>query len=481
MSYIYTNIGANVKQLIRRFQTVFFLLIVSTLNVQASSEHNPFFLKSWSSLASIHTDNIQNTFRLLTDLDIDIAGVDYNNDHVDVLLSDYDFDILKSRGIEVEIKETKGITRGPDEEYQNPDEIATFVKNFADSYPHLTQRVSIGKSLEGRDIWALKISDNANLQEKFEPAVLFNSMHHAREVMTPEISIDIIEYLLTRYETDNSVKKWVDNNEIWVIPMFNVDGNNKMWNFDKWWRKNTRDGHGVDLNRNYPTGWNKCNGSSGRKSSQTYRGPSPASEPETQAMMKFIEEVRPVFDISYHAYSELVIFPFGCSGERTATKEVVEKVGKDIAAKLGYKPGTAWELLYNADGGDIDWMYDVFQVIPYVIEVNSSRQGFQPSYSKWRDITVEKNRVGWMHILDRVGKSGVRGVVTSAFNDITINVSKLEAPEILFQTYKVQKDGTYHIILNPGKYTLEFKSSDQILDNREVEVADELVRFNVEI
>lgn len=459
------------------------LFMVGTINVHASSEHGPDFFKNWSSLASIKTDDIQNTFRTLSELDIDIAGVDYNNQHVDVLLSDYDFETLKSKGMQVEIRETKGITRGPDEEYKNPEEIATIVKNFSVSYPHLTKMVSIGKSLEGRDIWALKISDNADLDEPHEPAVLFNSMHHAREVMTPEISIDIIEYLLTRYETDIVVKNWVDNNEIWIIPMFNVDGNHKMWNSDKWWRKNTRDGHGVDLNRNYPTGWNKCNGSSGRRSSQTYRGSAPASEPETQAMMSFIENIRPVFDISYHSYSELVIFPFGCRGERTATKEVVEKVGKEIADKLGYKPGTAWELLYNADGGDIDWMYEAYQVIPYVIEVNSSRQGFQPSYSKWRDVTVEKNRAGWMHILDRVGESGVRGVVNHSTNNtnLTVDISKFEAPEVLFQTYKVQKNGLFHIVLNPGTYTLKFKDKDQLLKTKKIKVSEKLLRLNVEI
>ena len=56
-------------------------------------------------------------------------------------------------------------------------------------------------------------------------------------------------------------------------------------------------------------------------------------------------------------------------------------------------------------------MYASEQVIPYVIELNSTREGFQPSYSRWRDKTVERNRPAWMHLLDRLDESGVRGVV----------------------------------------------------------------------
>src|SRR5690606_27444294 len=110
-----------------------------------------------------------------------------------------------------------------------------------------------------------------------------------------------------------------------------------------------------DINRNYPVGWNSCNGSSGRTWAQDYRGESPASEPETQVMMSFVTKIRPVFNISYHSYSELVIFPYGCSPKNA--KGMVEKIGHELGKALDYKAGTAWELLYNADGGDIDWMY----------------------------------------------------------------------------------------------------------------------------
>jgi carboxypeptidase T len=451
-------------------KNAFFLIIIIlsfvSVNIFASEDSNPIFDKKWSILGTVKTTDFQKTFKELRKMDIDISGVDISNKLIDILITDFDFKNLERAGYDVDIMQTKGISKGPDPEYKNPSEIEFLVQEFADKYPLITKRISIGKSLEGRDIWAIKISDNADNDEISEPSILFNSMHHAREVMSPEASLDIIETLLTGYNIDSDITKWVDAYEIWVIPMFNVDGNNKMWNYDKWWRKNNRGGFGVDLNRNYPTAWNKCNGSSGSQSSQTYRGPNPASEPETQAMMNFVAKVRPVFDISYHSYSELVIYPLGCSPERTATKDIVEKIGKEVAKVLNYEPGTAWELLYNADGGDIDWMYDAYQVIPFVIELNARSQGFHPNYKKWRDKTVQRNRAGWQHLLKRLEGSGIRGQLTInniAANAYQIDIYKLNGKKSFYQTYVGHKTGMYHLVLNPGRYELEFKVNNKVI------------------
>lgn len=465
------------------------IIFFSTLLLASISlAHNPTLEKSKTLLAEVHVDHIGKSIKHLSSLNVDIAGVDIHNKIIDILIDDFEFASLESQSYNVLIKEVTGVTASPDQEYKNPEEIASLIERFADKFPEITSRVSIGKSLEGRDIWAIKISDNPEDHEVSEPAILFNSMHHAREVMTPEVSLDIIETLLNGYQSHAEIKKWIDSYQIWVIPMFNVDGSNKMWGSNKWWRKNTRGGYGVDLNRNYPSGWNKCNGSSGEKSSQTYRGPRPASEPETQAMMKFISKIRPVFNISYHSYSELVIYPLGCSPERTNNKDVVEKIGKEIAKKLGYTPGTAWELLYSVDGGDIDWMYQQYQVIPYVIEINSRKEGFHPRFSKWRDKTVKLNQAGWMHLLTRLGESGVRGQIRSngaPVADFQIDIYKSPSNQIskkrLVQTYRVDKNGIFHLILNPGTYDLTFKNSSQSIVSKRVVIKNTLVELNVEL
>ncbi len=394
--------------------------------------------------------------KYLKENEFDITGVNYKTMEIEALLNEEELSRIQSQKTTIKFSFPQNLLAGPDSRYKNPDEILDFVHRIHAQYPDITQVKVIGKTIEGREIHAIKISDNAKRDEK-EPVFLVNAMHHAREVMTPEITTDMIEYLTTNYEKDPEVTNWVKSTEIWVIPMFNLDGNNKMWNEDSMWRKNTRNGHGVDINRNYPAGWNSCNGSSASTYAQDYRGTAPASEPETQAMMNFVASIKPVFNISYHSYSEIVIYPFGCRPRRTPAEEAVETIGAEIGKKLDYKPGTAWQLLYNADGGDIDWMYTEHQVIPYVIEVNSTWDGFHPDYSKMRDKTVLRNRAGWMHLLNRLQGPSLHGkVAIEEFN--LIKISKAGETKVA-QTYKINPDGSYYVILNPGKYDVTFEGS----------------------
>jgi len=407
--------------------------------------------------ASVESKDYKKTIKDLRGLEIDIAGVDIENNIIDILLNDEKYNLLVSKGVLPEVNWIQGVSIEAfvDEAYQNAFEVETFVRNANSYFPELTKLVEIGKSLEGRSIWALKISDNAEERELNEPTILFNSMHHAREVMTPEVSIDIIEYLLTNYESDAKVKAWVDQNEIWVVPMLNVDGNAKVWSGQSMWRKNARDGHGVDLNRNYPFSWNSCSGSSGRKSADDYRGPEAASEPETRALMGLVEAIKPVFDISYHSYSKLVLYPYGCKNSSAASNQVMKEIGQEMGKLLGYRAGTPWELLYEADGSDIDWMLGVHQVIPYVIELNSRREGFQPPYAETRDRTVELNRKGWQLLLDRLEGSGIRGMVKNFSGESFVKVYQNEK---LVKNYKINPDGTFHIVLKPGEYEVRSNS-----------------------
>lgn len=391
--------------------------------------------------------------------EFDITGINYKTMEIEALLTESELALIKSQKTNIKFSFPQSLLAGPDTEYKNPDEIEDFINEIHAKYPEITEVKSIGKTLEGRDIWAIKISDNAKLDEQ-EPVFLVNAMHHAREVMTPEVTTDMVEYLTSNYGKMAEVTNWVDNTEIWVVPMFNLDGNNKMWTEDSMWRKNTRDGFGVDINRNYPTGWNSCNGSSSRTTAQDYRGTHPASEPETQAMMNLVSIIKPVFNISYHSYSEIVIYPFGCRPNKTPTEEAVELIGAEIGKKIDYKPGTAWELLYNADGGDIDWMYTEHQVIPYVIELNSTVQGFHPGYAKWRDKTVLRNRPGWMHLLNKLQGPSIQGSVgKNKFSKIFI---KKSGEEKISQTYNVNPDGSFYIILKPGKYDLIFDGARKL-------------------
>ena len=430
-------------------------LLYSSIAQAHSSSSLQEFKTASTVIAKVKFKNYKTGMWKLNQLHLDVAGIDIKNASADVLVNESELKKLEDMGFDVSVIMSKSLMRGPDPQYKNPAEIEKLLHDFNTQFPELTEIKEVGKSLQGRSIWALKITNRKISGSK--PSVLFNGMHHAREVMGPEVALDIIETLLRGYGKDNRITHWVDSNQIWVLPMFNVDGNNIVWTNDTMWRKNARDSYGVDINRNYPFAWGSCNGSSAARWAQDYRGPSAASEPETNVMMKLVSEIRPVFDISYHSYSELVIYPMGCDGQRTQNADVVETIGKEMGKSIGYTAGTAWETLYSVDGSDIDWMYSTYQVIPYVIEVNSSRDGFQPDYSK-RQPTVELNRKAWQLLLDRLDGSGIRGVVDRAsapIGDFSVLVQKKIGNQYVnYMNYKGNPDGSFHIVTNPGDFRI---------------------------
>ncbi|WP_394839979.1 carboxypeptidase regulatory-like domain-containing protein [Pendulispora rubella] len=424
----------------------------------------------------------------------DIAGVDLPASQADVILTDYEVEELTHQGMSVARHKLAAQAEfAPDPAYKTSAEIDTIIHQYASAHPAIASVKSIGKSREGRDIWGIKISKDVAQHSPAKPVILFNGMHHAREVMSPEVALDTIEQLLTKYGTDANITRWVDSNEIWVVPMLNVDGNNKVWNTDSYWRKNTRgcpssgscpSGTGVDINRNYPYAWGSCNGSSGSASSETYRGPSAGSEPETNVLMNHVAATRPVIDISYHSYSELIIYPYGCDGVQAPTRDILRNLATAMAAKLpsdsgsgNYRYGTSWETLYAVDGGDIDWMYNKYSVAPYVIEVNRSAQGFQPSYATWRDRTVTKLRGAWQVALARLDGSGLRGVVPAGVTGATVTVTRSGTTT---QSRAVNPDGSFHVLVLPGTYHVSVAAPGKTTWEKDVTVADARVNLDVQ-
>jgi hypothetical protein len=214
----------------------------------------------------------------------------------------------------------------------------------------------------------------------------------------------------------------------------NPDGNARVHSSSRYWRKNTwNDGGrvvGVDLNRNYPALWNACQGSSGDKGSDSYRGPQPASEPETQAMMALVRSVKPLVNISYHAYGELIIHPFGCRTEKNPAQALFTAVGARMKAELvsdegrkgSYELGAAPDVIYPADGTDVDWQWKEEGVVSFAIEVGSSRQGFQPDYARWRNTAVTNQRGGWKALLAAMVDGTVVVQTTSPLSPVEATV-----------------------------------------------------------
>src|SRR5205823_11383703 len=160
-------------------------------------------------------------------------------------------------------------------------EMSAEVKAVADAHPNIVQRFSIGKSYQGRELWAVKISDNVAVDED-EPEVLFDGLHHAREHLTVEMTLAIMHFFVDGYGKNPAVTRLVNRNEIWVVFEVNPDGGQYDIQDDyyHYWRKNRQPNEGsqyigTDLNRNYDYKWGCCGGSSGDPGSEVYRGAFP--------------------------------------------------------------------------------------------------------------------------------------------------------------------------------------------------------------
>ncbi|MEW2394537.1 M14 family metallopeptidase [Streptomyces sp. NPDC046862] len=284
-----------------------------------------------------------------------------------------------------------------DSRYHNYAEMNTEIDQRIAAYPAIMSKRVIGKSYQGRDIVAIKISDNVASDES-EPEVLFTHHQHAREHLTVEMALYLIRELGAGYGSDSRVTNMVNNREIWIVPDLNPDGGE----YDiatgsyRSWRKNRQPNSGssavgTDLNRNWNYRWGCCGGSSGSTSSETYRGASAESAPEVKVVADFVRsrvvggKQQITAGIDFHTYSELVLWPFGYTTADTTTgmtaddRNAFATIGRKMAASNGYTPEQSSDL-YITDGSIDDWLWGNQKIFSYTFEMypSSGGGGFYP-------------------------------------------------------------------------------------------------------
>lgn len=256
--------------------------------------------------------------------------------------------------------------------YFTYDEMLAIFRQMHTLYPQLiteVQQVDTFRSLEGRPIYWLKITNSITAPGAAKPQALYTALHHAREPGSLSQLIFYMWYLLDNYNKNEKVKAIVDNTELYFMPCVNPDGYcyniQTAPNTGGMWRKNRRQDdrygmHGVDLNRNYGYEWATSDGSSPDRSDETFRGTAAFSEPETRAVQRFTNNHQFLIALNHHTYSNVLIYPWGNSNTSAQSPEqaVYLPIARLLTKYNGYQYGVSNEVLhYKINGGADDWMY----------------------------------------------------------------------------------------------------------------------------
>ena len=311
---------------------------------------------------------------------------------------------------------------------------------LAAEYPGLAKRISIGKSVEGRDLTGIEIGVGVDQPEDGRPVFLMFGAHHAREWPSAEIPMEFAYDLLSGYAAgDARIVDLLTRGRAIIVPVSNPDGYDASRTSgslvdlrpadnggtvsilatpgNAYKRKNCRyiDGQtqpagtcvllssngglgvGVDLNRNYGALWGGP-GASGTQTAATYRGPAPFSEPETQAIRNLISSRQVTTLITNHTFGNLILRPVGaqpstigpdgsplgfapdeCFTTAAGTDAGMQAVGEAMAAQNGYSNQFGWEL-YDTTGTTEDYSYNATGGYGYTFEIGSGE--FHPPYAK---------------------------------------------------------------------------------------------------
>ncbi|MEZ4954719.1 MAG: M14 family zinc carboxypeptidase [Saprospiraceae bacterium] len=391
--------------------------------------------------------------------DREIQLIEENGFSAEILIEDMTADFLQRNKAQQELP-VKNL--GCDEinfsEYQTPanysygsmggyltyQEMLDALDQMAASYPNLFKaRVPITTAYtthEGRPIFWVKISDNPN-EDEDEPEALYTALHHAREPNSLSQMIFYMWYLLENYDTNEEVKYLVDNVEMYFVPCLNPDGyiynETTNPNGGGFWRKNRRDNgngtFGVDLNRNYPYQWGfDDNGSSPASDSETYRGPSPGSEPEIQMVMEFCNNHQFQIALNYHTYGNLLIYPWGYVDGPSPDDNIFKGFAAAMVDENKFKAGYGSETVgYTVNGNSDDWMY-----------------GEQASKGKILSMTPEVGPQFWptQAQIDDLNKSTMKMNLTTAHLLLNYGIVKPEGDLIINKlngtlNFSVQKLG----------------------------------------
>jgi len=428
----------------------FLLLFLGAATVQAK-QNQPIFVKL--------TNVSANELKRLIYLDIDISNV-RNKHEVYAYVTRDQFNQLIRTGYQIEqipdqakiyadsLWQATQHSPNPLDAYHTYEELSIVLRNLALQYPEICLLESIGKSVLGRELWIMKISDNVTIEEN-EPEFKYISSMHGDEPVGMELCIYLIHYLLENYNVDSRITRLVNETETWIMPLMNPDG----YIAHQRWTAN-----GVDLNRNFPD-----------RIQDPFNSPD-GREPETQAVMNFSSKHSFVLSANFHTGALVANYPYDSNetGNNVYTACPDDPLFIELCKTYSSYNPPMWNSPYFSNGitNGADWyvIYGGMQDWNYVW-LGCNEVTIELSDNKWPNASLlpslwEDNRESMISYIEAV-HWGVRGMVSDAYTRQPL-AATIEVVGIDHNVYNDPDIGDYYRMLLPGTYRFRFSADGYI-------------------
>ncbi|XP_051983476.1 carboxypeptidase B2 [Xyrauchen texanus] len=272
------------------------------------------------------------------------------------------------------------------ERYHSLEDIYHWINKVSQENPDMVTVNLIGSSFEKRPLYLLKLSGQRG---EVKRAMWMDCGIHAREWISPAFCMWFVKYALTFYNQNNDITEMLNNMDIYILPVMNPDGYKYTWTTNRMWRKNRSVSNnsecvGTDLNRNFDANW--CTeGASSDPCDPIFCGQFPESEPEAQAVAKFLRSHKDTVKlyISIHSYSQMLLFPSSSSYDSVPNHNELLELAKEASAKIRryykshYRYGAGARTIYLAPGGSDDWAHSLGIKYSFTFELQDrGRYGF---------------------------------------------------------------------------------------------------------
>ena len=327
-------------------------------------------------------------------------------------------------------------------QYHDYDDTMEELIEISNNFPAITKLDTIGHSVLGRAICAIKVSDNPEIDEDELP-ILIVGCHHGNEILSVEATLYQLNYLVDNYETNAEVAGWVNNMEIWFVPLMNPDGREAM--------RRTNE-NSVDLNRNY----------SFEHTATGNHGSEGFSEPETRAIRDLAALFPPVLSLTYHTSGRLLLYSWTHTDEIAPDSATMTYIGGIISDSITYPTGNTTGHYELRQGGDwyftageyCDYMYATYNTMAFTVEMWTS-QSPEPSVIQQ---VVERNLEGFLTMLRQAERSGITGHITDEITGLpiqaTIEVAGIYDQGKLSPLKSDETFGRYYRYIEPGSHAL---------------------------